>query len=187
MVSWFIASTLRFGSGGLGCLRTPLGHPYKWLVCSVDSVVSGTCRTAWSADLRSHCSYAHGSGSAVGPPTGGRSWELLRDLWRAVALLMKPWCSEEEVPTSANLTLHGGSGSRYGGTATMRSFRGSGRVQAPCLGECWFSALLLWKRTPSLDCEADSCWLHHGDMLVMDGRCQDEYVQSTDPKLYGNG
>ena len=48
-----------------------------------------------------------------------------------------------------------------------------------------FSALFRWKPRPSPDCEADSTWLHHGDLLVMDGRCQDEYLHSTDPRLDG--
>ena len=45
-----------------------------------------------------------------------------------------------------------------------------------------FSALFRWKPPPGPDCEADSCCLHHGDLLVMDGRCQDWYLHS---KLHG--
>ena len=48
-----------------------------------------------------------------------------------------------------------------------------------------FSALFRSKPRPSPDSEADSCWLHHGDLLVMDGRCQGEYFHSTDPRLDG--
>ena len=47
-----------------------------------------------------------------------------------------------------------------------------------------FSALFRWKPGPSLDSEAGSCW-HHGDLLVMDGCCQDEYLHCTDPMLEG--
>ena len=43
-----------------------------------------------------------------------------------------------------------------------------------------FSALFEWKPRPSPDSDAHSYWLHHGDLLVMDGCCQDEY-----PSLYG--
>ena len=75
------------------------------LVSSVDCVVKSTYRTAWAANPRCRCPYAYGSGLAVGPQTGERSWELLRDLWRAVAPLMAPWCAKEDVPTSAKLEL----------------------------------------------------------------------------------
>ena len=30
---------------------------------------------------------------------------------------------------------------------------------------------------------SDSCWLHHGNLLIMDGQCQDGYVHCTDPAL----
>ena len=43
------------------------------------------------------------------------------------------------------------------------------------------SALFKWKLGPSLDSDASSSWLHHGDLLVMDGCCQDEYLHCTDP------
>ena len=43
------------------------------------------------------------------------------------------------------------------------------------------SVLFKWKPGPSLDSDASSSWLHHGDLLVMDGGCQDEYLHCTDP------
>ena len=42
------------------------------------------------------------------------------------------------------------------------------------------SALFKWKPGPSLDSDASSSWLHHGDLVVMDGCCQDEYLHCTD-------
>ena len=48
----------------------------------------------------------------------------------------------------------------------------------------WFSAISRWKPGFCLDCDADSCWLHHADLLVMDGCCQ-EYLHCTDPRLHG--
>ena len=81
------------------------------LVSCVDGAVRSTYRTAWAVPPRCRCSYSCGGGPAVGPQTGGCSWELLRRLWRAVAPLMTLWCSEGDVPTSANLNLFGGSGS----------------------------------------------------------------------------
>ena len=43
------------------------------------------------------------------------------------------------------------------------------------------SALFKWKPGPGLDSDASSSWLHHGDLLVMDGCCQDEYLHCTEP------
>ena len=40
-----------------------------------------------------------------------------------------------------------------------------------------------WKGESCLDSEADSCLLDHGDLLVMDGQCQDEFPHCTDPGL----
>ena len=40
-----------------------------------------------------------------------------------------------------------------------------------------------WKGKSCPDCEASSCWLDHGDLLVMGGRCQDEFLHCTDPGL----
>ena len=44
-------------------------------------------------------------------------------------------------------------------------------------------ALFKWKGKSCPDSEADSCWLDHGDLLVMDGQCQDEFLHCTDPGL----
>ena len=91
-----------------------------------------------------------------------------------IAPLLAPWCAEWEMPTCANLNYYGGSGSSvrwhrddevlFGGE------RESKLIVSVSIG---FSALFWWKPRPSPDYEADSCWLHHGDFLVMDGRCQD--------------
>ena len=40
-----------------------------------------------------------------------------------------------------------------------------------------------WKSESCPNSEADSCWLDHGDILVMDGQCQDEFIHCTDPGL----
>ena len=96
------------GSPGELCGREQL---LAALVSSVDWVVRSTYCTAWAVTPRCRCPYAYGRRVAVGPQTGERSWELLHDLWKAIAPLMAPWCAEGEVPTCANLNYHGGSGS----------------------------------------------------------------------------
>ena len=128
------------------------------------------------------------AGVAVGPQTGERSWELLRGLWRAVAPLMAPWCAEEDVPTSANLNYYGSSGSCVRWHRDDEALFGGQRelklIVSMCVG---FSARFRCKPRPSPDYEADSCWLHHGELLVMDGRCQDEFLIVRTPGYRGNG
>ena len=152
----------------------------------MDWVLRGTYRTAWAVEPRCLCSYAYGRRVAVGPHTGCRSWELLRDLWRAIAPHMAPWCAVGDVPTCANLNYYGGSGScvRWHSDDEVL-FGGRGESKLIVSVSVGFSALFRWKPRSSPDCEADSTWLHHGDLLVMDGRCQDEYLHSTDPRLDG--
>ena len=45
------------------------------------------------------------------------------------------------------------------------------------------SALCKWNAQSCLDSAASSCWLDHGDLVVMDGQCQDEFLHCTDPGL----
>ena len=40
-----------------------------------------------------------------------------------------------------------------------------------------------WKGKFCPDSEASSCWLGHGNVFVMDGQCQDEFLHCTDPGL----
>ena len=145
-----------------------------------------TYRTAWAVEPRCRCSYAYGRRVAVGPQTGERSWEFLCDLWRAVAPLFAPWCAEGEMPTCANLNHYGGEGSCVRWHRDDEALFGEqGESKLIVSVSIGYSALFRWKPRSSPDSVADSCWLHHGDLLVMDGRCQDEYLHCTDPRLDG--
>ena len=136
------------------------------LVSSVDSVVRGTHRTAWAVTPRCRCPYAYGRGVAVGPQTGERSWELLHDLWKAIAPLMAPWCAEGEVPTCANLNYHGGSGSCVRWHRDDEGVFGmQGESKLIVSVSVGFSALFGWKFRPGLNYEVDSCWLHSRNKL----------------------
>ena len=42
-------------------------------------------------------------------------------------------------------------------------------------------ALFKWKGKSCPSDEGNSCWLGHGDVLVMDGQCQDEFLHRTYP------
>ena len=95
---------------------------------------------------------------------------------------MRPWCAEGDVPTAANLNFYR---------------RGNSRVQWHCDGEPLFGwvgdsklivsvsigaqATFKWKGKSCPDVEARSCCISHGDILVMDGQCQDEFLH-----LYGS-
>ena len=95
---------------------------------------------------------------------------------------MKPWCAEGEVPTAANLNLHRG----------WRSCVGWHRDDEPLFGKCGDAKLIVsvslgtfavfrWRCQSCPDDEGHLCWLGHGDILVMDGQCQDEFLHRTDP------
>ena len=42
-------------------------------------------------------------------------------------------------------------------------------------------ALFKWKGKSCPSNDGHSCWLGHGDIIVMDGHCQDEFRHCTDP------
>ena len=44
-------------------------------------------------------------------------------------------------------------------------------------------ALFKWKGKSCPSKEGNSCWLGHGDILVMDGQCQDEFLHCSNPGL----
>ena len=142
----------------------------------------GSYRTARSVpcDSSCTCSYAYGRGPAVGPHTGERCWPLLAGVWRAIAALMKPWCAEGELPTAANLNLYRGWNSCVGWHCDVC-------LESVARG----SSLCQWALVPrrfsngraSRDGDASSCYLGHGDILVIDGQCQDEFLHCTDPGL----
>ena len=160
------------------------GNLFSSLDAVGDWVKKGSYHTAWAVpgDSSCTCSYAYGQGPAIGPHTGKRFWPLLAVVWRAIAPLVKPWCAEGEVPTAANLNLYRG----------WRSCVGWHRDDEPLFGECGdaklivsvsfgSSALFRWGRQSCPDDEGHLCCLGHGDILVMDGQCQDEFLHRTEP------
>ena len=157
---------------------------FSLLDAAGDWVQKGSYHTAWAVpgDSSCSCSYAYGHGPAVGPHTGRRCWPLLAGVWRAIAPLMKPWCAEGDVPTAANLNLYRG----------WKSCVGWHRDDEPLFGKCGDAKLIVsvslgsfalfrWRRQSCLSNEDSSCRLDHGDILVMDGQCQDEFLHRTSP------
>ena len=95
---------------------------------------------------------------------------------------MQPWCAEGEVPTAANLNLYRG----------WKSCVGWHCDDEPLFGKCGDAKLIVsvtlgnfalfkWRRQSCPADEGRSCRLGHGDILVMDGQCQDEFLHPTNP------
>ena len=97
---------------------------------------------------------------------------------------MKPWCAEGVLPTAANLNLYWGRFSRVACHSDNESLFGE-RGESKLIVSKSFGtrARFKWNGESSPDSEAYSCWLDHGDLLVMDGQCQDEFLHCTDPGL----
>ena len=156
------------------------------LAVSGDWVQKGSYHTAWTVpgDSLCSCSYAYGHGPAIGSHTGQRCWVLLSCLWRTIAPLMKPWCAEGDMPTAANLNFYRGGNSRVNWHSDDEPlFGGSGVHKLIVSVSLGASVLFKWRGKSCLDSDERSCWLGHGDILVMDGQCQDEFLHCTSPGL----
>ena len=88
------------------------------------------------------------------------------------------------MPTAANLNLY----------RRWNSCVGWHCDDEPLIGECGEAKLIVsvsfgthalssWKGKSCPDGEANSCCLDHGDILVMDGQCQDRFLHCTSPGL----
>ena len=101
---------------------------------------------------------------------------------------MKPWCAEGEVPTAANLKIYRGWRSCLVGIAMTNCCLGGEGREEEC-GEAKLivsvsfgsTAVFIWRRQSCLDDEGHLCCLGHGDIPVMDGQCQHEFLHRTDP------
>ena len=96
--------------------------------------------------------------------------------------LMKPWCAEGDLPTAANLNLYRG----------WKSCVGWHCDDEPLFGEYGDAKLIVSVSSaapqssdggvsPVPDDEGHLCRLGHGDILVMDGQRQDEFLHRTSP------
>ena len=153
---------------------------FSSLVAAGDWEKKGSYHTAVPWDSSCTCSYAYGRGPAIRPCTGKRCWPLLAGVSMAIVPLMKPWCAEGEVPTAANLNLCRG----------WKSCVSWHCDNEPLFGKCGDAKLVVsvsfgspavfrWRRQSCPDDEGHLCWLGHGDILVMDGQCQDEFLHCT--------
>ena len=90
------------------------------------------------------------------------------------------------MPTAANLNLY------QGWNSCVVWHRDDERLFGEC-GEAKLivsvsfgsTAVFRWRRQSCLDDEGHLCYLGHGDILVMDGQWQDEFLHCTDFCLEG--
>ena len=95
---------------------------------------------------------------------------------------MKPWCAEGEVPTAANLNLYRGWNTCVGWHCDDEPLFGKcGDAKVIVSVSRGSSAVFRWRRQSCPDDEGHLCCLGHGNILVMDGQCQDEFLHRTDP------
>ena len=154
---------------------------FSSLLSAGDWVKKGSYHTAWSVPCDSSCTYSYGHGPAAGPHTGKRCWPLLAGVWRAIAPLMKPWCAEGKVPTAANLNLYRGWKSCVGWHCDDEPLFGEyGDAKLIVSVSFGSSAVFKWRRQPCPNDEGHLSCLGHGDILVMDGHCQDKFLHLSD-------
>ena len=55
--------------------------------------------------------------------------------------------------------------------------------ESHCTGELWYLCVLQMEGRVLHDSDASSFWLDHGDVLVLDGECHDEFLHCTDSSL----
>ena len=86
------------------------------------------------------------------------------------------------MPSAANLNLYRGRSSYVGWHSDDEPLFGE-RGEAKLIVSVSFGtqALFKWKGKSCPSNDGHSCWLGHGDILVMDGQCQDEFHHCTDP------
>ena len=86
------------------------------------------------------------------------------------------------MPSAANLNLYRGRSSHVGWHSDDEPLFGE-RGEAKLIVSVSFGAqaLFKWKGKSCPSNGGRSCWLDHGDILVMDGQCQDEFYHCTDP------
>ena len=145
----------------------------------------GTYETAWVTPGHDClCSYQYGHGAAVRPQTNDAIWRGVIGLWGRVAPLLSPWCGRRELPTGVNLNRYSGPSSFirwHSDNEPLFGPRNSPKlIVSMSLGNSVeFKVRRGRGSVPSL------ITLDHGDLLVMDGLTQSEYVHCTASGLQG--
>ena len=167
------------GNARTRMLPENLDHlPVRW-------ISRGTYETAWVTPGHDClCSYQYGHGAAVRPQTNDAIWHGVIGLWGRVAPLLSPWCGRRELPTGVNLN-------RYSGPSSCIRWHSDneplfGPQNSPKLIVSMSLGNSVEFKVRRGRCGIPSpITLDHGDLLVMDGRTQSEYVHCTASGLQG--
>ena len=97
-------------------------------------------------------------------------------LWGRVAPFLSPWCGKKEFPTGVNLNHYDGSSVRWhSDNESLFGPRDSPKLIV-CLS---LGNPVEFKVRRVSDSVTSSITLNHGDVLVMDGSAQSEYLHCT--------
>ena len=145
----------------------------------------GTYETAWVTPGHDClCSYQYGHGAAVRPQTNDAIWRGVIGLWGRVAHLLSPWCGRRELPTGVNLNRYSSPSSCirwHSDNEPLFDPQNSPKliVSMSLSNSVEFKVRRGRGSVPSL------ITLDHGDVLVMDGSAQSEYLHCTASGLQG--
>ena len=145
----------------------------------------GSYETAWVTPGHDClCSYQYGHGAAVRPQTNDAIWRGVIGLWGRVAPLLSPWCGRGELPTGVNLNRYSGPSSCIRWHSDNEPLFGPQNSPKLIVSKSLCNSVEFKVRrgrgsVPSL------IMLDHGDLLVMDGLTQSEYVHCTASGLQG--
>ena len=145
----------------------------------------GSYKTAWVTPGHDClCSYKYGHGAAVRPQTNKAIWDGVIGLWGRVAPFLSPWCGKKELPTGVNLNHYDGSRSCVRWHSDNESLFGP-RDSPKLIVSLSLGNPVEFKVRRVSDRVTSSITLDHGDVLVMDGSAQSEYLHCTMPGLQG--
>ena len=145
----------------------------------------GSYKTAWVTPGHDClCSYKYGHGAAVRPQPNKAIWDGVISLWCRVAPFLSPWCGKKELPTGVNLNHYDGSRSCVRWHSDNESLFGP-RDSPKLIVSLSLGNPVEFKVRRVSDGVTSSITLDHGDVLVMDGSAQLEYLHCTMPGLQG--
>ena len=145
----------------------------------------GSCKTAWVTPGHDClCAYKYGHGAAVRPQTNKAIWDGVISLWSRVAPFLVPWCDKKELPTGVNLNHYHGSRSCVRWHSDNESLFGP-RDSPKLIVSLSLGNPVEFKVRRVSDSVTSSIPLDHGDVLVMDGSAQWEYLHCSMPGLQG--
>ena len=141
--------------------------------------------TAWATPGHvCSCSYGYGHGPVLPQPNPSVFTEAIK-LWSRVASLLTPWCAKGEVPTGVNLNRYAGDGSCIPWHCDNEGLFGSPGEPKVIVSMSLGHSVLFKLRRRASEKTVTSIWLDHGDLLVMDGLTQEEFLHSTASELEG--